>query len=452
MKEPSAWQSQMTEPTSASRGLGSLLIGYREGSRLVWAGKVSRGRGLTESSLRKLRTELEVLEQKESPFDPKPPGWLGRNAHWVKPRLVVEVSFFEWTEGGQLRHASLEGFRPDKSPDEVVREIPAAPPAPPLKRPGTHRGPSAVIFPKLGITKLDLARFYRDICEWALPHLRRRPLTLVQCVHPISRADALRSQCRFLHHTSADNRFAPASVPRVLIPELKKLGEYLWIDSLESLIALLDGEVIEFHAWNAEVDDVEHPDRIVLDLDPGEGVGFSKVVAAAHLVRSALEELGLESWPKTTGGKGLHISVPFRPELSWDDAFAFSRRLVQAIAASSPGFTTSFAKARRAGQILLDYKRNYRTSIAVAGFSVRARPDAPVAMPLAWREVSSKLRADEWTVKSVGRRLARLREDPWDRYWRSRQRLTVQMKQTLSQADYKPRAAPSSAFLASKAL
>jgi bifunctional non-homologous end joining protein LigD len=166
----------------------------------------------------------------------------------------------------------------------------------------------------------------------------------------------------------------------------------------------------------------------VLDLDPGDDVPWQDVIEAAHLVRARLKGLGLESWPKTTGGKGPHLHVPFEPELCWDDVFAFSRAFAESLAASERGFTTSFNKADREGRILIDYKRNYGTSIAIAAFSPRARPHAPVAVPVSWREVTRKLEPDGWTVQNLGRRLARQRTDPWAGYWSAKQRLTGILK------------------------
>lgn len=403
-----------TDPTDVSSGLvGSLLIGHYEDGRLVWAGKVSRGHGFTRKFLLELRAKLNALEQKQSPFDPKPPGWLGRNAHWVRPQLVVEVSFSEWTKSGQLRHPTVEGFRDDKTPPEVRREEPVHNP---------------IAFPRAKLSRTDLLEFHESVSRWSLPHLLGRPLTLVRCPRSVSEDDALRSQCEFIKHTAAFNRWAPPVVPRVNVRELKKIGEYLYVDGLPALLALVAGGIIELHAWNATVADLERPDRIVLDLDPGDDVPWDDVIEAAHLVRARLKAVGLECWPKTTGGKGLHLHVPFERELGWDDVFAFSRVFAESLAARERGFTTSFNKADRPGRILIDYKRNYRTSIAIAAFSPRARPHAPVAVPVSWREVTPRLRPDAWTVRNLGKRLARLRTDPWAGYWTAKQRLTGVLK------------------------
>jgi bifunctional non-homologous end joining protein LigD len=344
---------------------------------------------------------------------------IGENAHWVDPRLVVEVSFAEWTRGGHVRHATIEGLRDDKPAREVVREVVR-------ERPAREK----VIFPAVGLTRADLVSFYEDIAAWAMPHIERRPMTLVRCHQPITRDDALRSACKFLRHTSSSQP-GFAGVPRIHIPEQKKVGEYLYVDSPQSLATIIAGGALELHVWNARVDDVEHPDRVVFDLDPGDGVGWDDVVAVARRVRTHLASLGLASWPRTTGGKGLHVVVPFGRGPTWDEAYAWSRTVAEALAATDRALTTDFDKAHRADKILIDYKRNYRGAIAVAGFSTRARPTAPVAVPIAWREVTSRLRPDQWTVTNLRHRLARLRADPWADYWSCQQTLTTVMARSL---------------------
>jgi bifunctional non-homologous end joining protein LigD len=216
----------------------------------------------------------------------------------------------------------------------------------------------------------------------------------------------------------------PELVPRVRIAEQEKLGEYLVIDSLPALLAIINGYIVELHTWNSTVDDLERPDRLVFDLDPAPDVGWRQVVAAALRLRARLRSVGLQSWVKTTGGKGLHVVVPVAPERSWDECFAFSRAFAEALARQAPDtFTVAFERARRTGKVLLDYKRNHRTSIAVAPFSTRARPNAPVSVPIAWRELRTLSGSDAFTVENLRARLRTLRVDPWAGYFRSRQRL-----------------------------
>jgi bifunctional non-homologous end joining protein LigD len=183
--------------------------------------------------------------------------------------------------------------------------------------------------------------------------------------------------------------------------------------------------VIEIHAWNALVEDVEHPDRIVFDIDPGDGVAWKAVVGAARRLRVILREHNLEAWVKTTGGNGLHVVVPFRAEHRWDDVFEFSREIAERMADEDRLYITSFDRARRRGRILIDYKRNYRTSIAVAAFSMRAKPDGAMSVPVKWEELSRISGGNAWTVENIEARLRRSKVDPWKEYWSCRQRLVL---------------------------
>jgi len=409
-----------TDPEGSRSGVGSLLVGYYENDALRFAGKVGTGRGWTARFSEQLRQRLEEIEQKTTPFKPRPPGWLGKNAHWVAPSLVVEVSFAQWTSGGHVRHPTLLGFRDDKSPTEVVREQ-EVPQSPPATKPKTE---SRLLFPRIHVGTRDLVELYSRIADLALPHVINRPLTLVRVKSAITREDALRTQAGFVHHTSKDQAFVGDAVPLIRIKEQKKIGEYRYVDSAEALIALVESGVVEWHTWNACVGDVEHPDRVVFDLDPGEGVEWKTLVGAARSLRSLLERDGLASWVKTTGGKGLHVVVPFQPEHGWDEVFEFSKAVAGRLAARDAKlYTLSFDRADRDGKVLIDYKRNYRTSIAVAAFSTRARPAAPLSVPVSWAELGRMGASDRWTVANIEERLKRQKVDPWEEYWTARQRL-----------------------------
>jgi bifunctional non-homologous end joining protein LigD len=407
-----------TDPEGSRSGIGSMLIGYYEGNALRFAGKVGTGRGWGDTFGRKLRTQLESMESKTPSFDPPPRGWLGKNAHWVRPRLVAEIEFAEWTGDGKIRHPSLQGFRKDKKPADVVREV-AVDVAPPEM-------PNQIVYPKIDVGIRELVELYSDIAEWALPHVKGRPLTLVRMRAPISKPDALRSQAAFVHHTARDQKFVSDAVPRMSIREKKKTGEYRYVESVESLVALIEAGVVEWHVWNALVDDVERPDRVVFDIDPGDGVPWSRVVAAARRLRAMLRGRDLESWVKTTGGKGLHVVVPFRREHHWDDVFEFARAISEQLAGDDPDqYTTVFDKRQRTGKVLIDYKRNYRTSIAVAGFSLRARPNGAMSVPVKWEGLARLGSGDAFTVANIRDRLRRLRADPWQDYWKAKQRLRL---------------------------
>jgi bifunctional non-homologous end joining protein LigD len=284
--------------------------------------------------------------------------------------------------------------------------------------------PERVLYPKLGLRKRDLVQFYADIADWILPHVRGRPLTLVRCEHGASKPDALRSECQFLRHTSGWHRWVPASVHREQIPEQQKCGEYLVIQSAADLLAIVNGDILELHVWNATIDHLEQPDRLVFDLDPAPDVPWSDVIAAALFVRIRLRDLGLESFVKTTGGKGLHVTVPLRPEQGWDACFAFARRFAQGLARAVPDtFTATFARGARRAKVLVDYKRNHRAAVAVAAFSTRARPEATVSVPLSWDELPREPKPDRWTVRNLREHLQTRGADPWEEYWRCSQSL-----------------------------
>ena len=286
--------------------------------------------------------------------------------------------------------------------------------------------PDYLVFPRGRFRKQEIIDFYVEHGDVVLPHVIGRPLTLVRRKGAITRDDALRSQSVFVRHAPRDQKWAAPWLPRMQIAETKKVGEYLYVDSLRALLALINADVIEWHVWNAKVDDVEHPDRVVFDIDPGDGVTWPTLVAAAKRVRDAMRAIDLESWVKTTGGKGLHVVVPFRPEHSWELVFEFSRLAAEAISRAEPEvYTLSFDRDQRAGRILIDYKRNYRTSIAVAGYSMRARPHGTLSVPLRWSELREDAEPIEWRLSAVRDRLARLKTDPWKGYWTSRQRLPL---------------------------
>jgi bifunctional non-homologous end joining protein LigD len=267
--------------------------------------------------------------------------------------------------------------------------------------------PDRVIYPDLGISKIQLVRYYERIGEWILPHVIGRPLTLVHC------PAGLTAPCNYLKHAKA---WGPAALRRVQIQEKTKVGEYLVADSIEGVVSLAQMGIVEIHTWNSTADNIEHPNRLVWDLDPGPEVSWKQVVKAAQLVRSVLETLDLTSWVKTTGGRGLHVVVPLKPRQTVPACLEFSRAVSEAIAQTDPAtYTTKFAKTGRERKILIDYLRNNRTNTSVCALSPRARPAATVSMPLDWSDLDEP--PERWTLVTVPRRLARLRRDPWKQYW-----------------------------------
>jgi bifunctional non-homologous end joining protein LigD len=402
---------------------------------------------------RELRKKLNALETKSCPFEPPPTG-PDRLAHWAKPELVAQVKFGEWTSDGKVRHSVFLGLREDKEAREVVMEKEkaisgaarissggsaqvssggAAPSRPPPARGRSGGGgkharvdvagvsisnPDRVLYPKVGVSKLDLARYYESVEKWILPHVVGRPLSLVRCPKGLTgEPDA----CFYMKHSEV---WAPPALRRVWIKEKTKRGQYLVIENLAGVIALAQMDCLEIHTWNSLADDVEGPNRLVFDLDPGPAVPFHQVIEAARLVRASLESLELESFVKNTGSNGLHVVVPLAKPTTWEEGLEFTRQLSLVLVRSRPDrYTVDIPKAGREKKILIDFLRNVRGSTSVAAFSSRARDNASVSVPLAWDELSPKVPSDHFTVQNLPQRLARLRRDPWAGYAKTKQRL-----------------------------
>jgi bifunctional non-homologous end joining protein LigD len=262
-----------------------------------------------------------------------------------------------------------------------------------------------VVYPSQGVTKRDLALFYESIADRILPHLAGRPTSLVRCPEGVDK------ECFYQKHSGLS---VPENIRRVKIREKKKVGDYLVVDTLPALISLVQIGILEIHTWNSVADRLEQPDRVVFDLDPAPDVPWTRVVAAARLVRKLLEGVGLESFVKTTGGKGLHVVAPIARGVGWDDFKAFSKAVVEAMERDEPdAYTTNPIKLRRKGKIFLDYLRNGRGATFIAPYSPRARPGAPVALPISWDELAHGVDPATFTSETVPRRLVSLREDPW---------------------------------------
>jgi DNA ligase D len=275
--------------------------------------------------------------------------------------------------------------------------------------------PDKVLYPEQGITKRDLAEYAIAVADWMLPHVARRPITLVRC--PTGR----QKKCFYQRHAGSG---VPSELSEVEISGFEESGAYLYITDVKGLVALVQMGVLEIHPWNARADRPERPDRVVFDLDPGEGLAFEDVVAGAHEVRARLSDLGLVSFAKTTGGKGLHVVVPIERRHEWPDVKRFARSLAEAIAADAPTrYLTRISIAERRGRIFIDYLRNDPTSTAVAPYSTRSRVNAPVATPVTWDEVTPRLDPARFTIRTVPERLRGLNADPWADIDRIRQRL-----------------------------
>jgi bifunctional non-homologous end joining protein LigD len=273
--------------------------------------------------------------------------------------------------------------------------------------------PDRIIYPQLEFSKLDLARYYERVGDLILPHLIDRPLTLVHC------PDGLNSACNYLRHSKL---WGPKTLRRVKIKEKTKVGDYMVADDVEGVISLAQMGVVEIHTWNSTTKDIERPNRLVWDFDPGPNIAWKDVVKAAKAIRALLETLGLQSWLKTTGGHGLHVVAPLVPDRPWDECLDFTRAVASTLAATDPAlYTITFAKQGRESKILIDYLRNNRTNTSVCAFSARAREAGTVSMPIAWSKLTTRLKVEAFTVETVGKKAA---VDPWRDYWKTRQRIS----------------------------
>lgn len=432
-----------TEPSGSRSHFGALLLAvHDERGRLSYSGKV--GTGFTARSLAELAKKLRPLERRDPPLDDPPRGAEARRAHWVTPRLVAEVEFTGFTEDGRLRHPSFRGLREDKPTRDVSLETAAPADDAPAKRAPAKRAPKKrapvendvfsgpsqvrltnpdrVLYPEVGITKRDLAEYYVRVAERMLPHVRNRPLTLVRC--PQGRA----KQCFYQKHALAG---MPKAIRPIPIEEKGKTAQYTAIDDLAGLVSLVQFGTLEVHIWGAHADLPERPDLLVFDLDPDTGLAWSRVVEAALLVRHHLQALGLESYVKTTGGKGLHVVLPIVRRSDWDEVHAFCQAVANTIVEEQPNaYVSTMSKAKRKNKVFIDHFRNARGATAIAPYSSRARPGAPVAVPVEWSALET-LRPQTLTVTRVPEHLQAEKRDPWQGFFELKQSITKKMKRSV---------------------
>jgi len=452
-----------TDPKGSRSGFGALLLGvHDEHGQLKYAGNV--GTGFDEKTLAAIKARLDKLASSSNPFHALPRSVKG---HWVEPKLVGEVSFTEWTGDGHLRHPVFHALRTDKDPRTIVHEVaahgdevekaldseasekhsgrlekPSKAPAkvtkaatnaaaktaviPAENTAGKDAGkparktssikvsnPGRVIDPSTGLTKLDLVEFYERVAEHLLPHLKGRPVSLVRGPAGIDK------QLFFQRHPDT-----------LKIPGVRQLEPSLWaghpglmeISTTGAIVAAAQFNVIEVHTWNAKSDAIEKPDRIIFDLDPGEGVEWRQMVEAAQLAKALFDELKLKSFLKTSGGKGLHVVVPLAPRDDWDTVYDFSARIVTQLAKTIPQrFVDKSGPKNRVGKIFVDYLRNSKGATTASAFSARARPGMGVSVPVLWDELTALTSSDQWTIANIGDRLAAVNSDPWTGYHRVRQ-------------------------------
>lgn len=400
-----------TERSTGAHDFGSLVLGYHgESGELQCAGHV--GTGWDERARKDLYQRMVAIETTSPPEGLTLRGrgrWASRGAgivHWVRPKLVAEVRFGEWTPEGAIRHASFQGLRADKPARQIVRERATS-----GKQVDTRIGKlrithaDRVIDTSTGLTKLDLVRYYESMAERILPHLKGRPVALLRA------PEGLGGDMFFQKH--ADRRLVPGD------------SAFIEVSSETALIQAVQMNVMEFHTWNAKVHKLDRPDRLIFDLDPGEGVEWPHVREAATLVHALLDELGLRNWLKTSGGKGLHVVVPIASRLDWASVKDFSHAVVAHLARTIPSrFVAKSGPKNRVGRIFVDYLRNGEGQTTVAAFSARARPGLGVSMPLAWDQLNELQRSAQWTIATARDYLSFARDDPWADYWACKQTLT----------------------------
>ncbi|TMJ01469.1 MAG: DNA ligase D [Alphaproteobacteria bacterium] len=413
--------------------VGALVLGYYDNGSLKYAGR--SGTGYTMETARDVWKKLQPLRRDKPAFGALPQEERGRKGIWVEPKRVAEITFRGWTAQGHIRHAVFKGLREDKSASEVVRERPM-PTKPKAKSAGRAKpakaGPSPrktaakssddgavkfthpdrIYWTDVEITKQQLADYYTSVWDYMAPHVVQRPMALVRCPEGVG------GQCFFQKHAAAG--LVSERIRR------KRDGhgeELIYIDDLDGLLTLVQAGVLEIHVWGSTIDDIEHCNRIVFDLDPGDDVPWAAVNRAARELRERLGDLKLKSFVKTTGGKGLHVVLP-TDGTPWDEAKDFAHAMVLAMAADAPDrYVTKMTKSIRGGKIFLDYLRNGRGATAIVAYSTRARAGATVSAPVSWDELGPKLTPNKFTVLNIGKRLASLKKDPWADIGKVKQRL-----------------------------
>ncbi|WEK51683.1 MAG: DNA ligase D [Candidatus Kaistia colombiensis] len=410
--------------TTSRRAIGSLVLGVHEDGALQPVGRV--GTGFSARIAEDLFLTLERMRVSASPFGRPLTAEEGRQVRFVRPELVVEVEFRAWTADGHLRHASFRGLREDKLADEITRERATMDEKPSRKSPATAEPPRSsvklthpdrVYWPDAGVTKQGLADYYAEVWPYIAPFITHRPLSLLRCPSGITGEQFFQK-----------NAWKGLNEAIVLVddPATKAVEHLISIRDLDGLIALVQSAVLEIHPWGSTIDHWEKPDMIIMDLDPGEGVLWQRVIEAAQEVRQRLVDAGLAAFVKTSGGKGLHVVAPLTPKAEWPAVKAFSKGLADALASDSPDhYVATITKAKRPGKILIDYLRNQRGQTAVAPYSTRARPGAPVSVPLAWDELSPAIGPAFFTVLNLPIRLASLGTDPWADFRKAAQPLEV---------------------------
>ncbi|MFY2763502.1 DNA ligase D [Arenimonas sp. MALMAid1274] len=420
-----------TAPQRSRTGLGSLMLALREGRGWRYVGRV--GTGMDEATLKDLRRRLEAMKQDAPVLElPAHVPLSSRAITWVRPTLVVEVAHRGWGKEGLLRQASFLRERLDKSGGADDAAPAKARSARVAAKPGKASGkgkaaepaksrltsPDRVVFKSPRLTKRDVADYYATVAPWLLPGIVGRPLSVLRA------PDGVPGETFFQKHGGPG--FGDAVHAIDVREKSGRRQPYLAIDDADGLLALVQMNALEFHPWGAHSGHLEEPERIVFDLDPGPGVGWKAILAAARAVRDQLAELGLESFPLLSGGKGVHVIVPLARGHDWDHAKSFAEAIARLLALREPGaYVATASKQRRQGRIFIDWLRNGRGATSIAAWSLRARPGAAVAMPVRWQDLSRLTGADHFRLPAARRRAATLKAHPWGDYSALDQHLPV---------------------------
>ncbi|AWH23648.1 DNA ligase D [Stenotrophomonas sp. YAU14D1_LEIMI4_1] len=390
-----------TAPKGSRVGFGSLLLATPDGGGLRYVGRV--GTGFDDASLKRLGSVLAPLAVKTPVLElPAHVPLRASSVRWVKPQVVAEVAFRGWGKEGLLRQASFKRLRSDKGKQDLGVAQPAA------ARDDTAVAishPERVVYPRQKLSKGDVADYYRQMARWILPEIATRPLSLLRCPDGVGKA------CFFQKHHGPGLGDAVHAVP---LQQKSGREDYVYIDDARGLLQLVQMNTLELHPWGATVDDPEHPDRLVFDLDPGDGVSWAQVKTGARDVRDRLLQVGLQSFVRLSGGKGVHVVVPLQPKADWEQAKAFCEAFALAMVLEQPErYVATMSKAKRSGVIFIDWLRNTRGATSVCSWSLRARDSAGVAVPLRWDELARVSAADAFPMAKALARAKRLKVDPW---------------------------------------
>ena len=390
-----------------TKAIGALLLGYYKNEKFTYAGKV--GTGYSRTLAKEIYQHLIPLQIRTSPFQEKV-GRGRRDYIFVKPELLCEISFIEWTPDGHIRHASFKGLREDKNPKRVVEEIPkpieqvpkGVKPRSTSKEEVSYRGvkithPARMVFPDTNITKGDVAEYYDRVAPLMVPFVRSRLISLLRCT------DGIGGECFFQRNPMqgmGDEVYAKS------LTHKGKKHTYLYVQNEVGLLQLVQMGTIEFHAWQSSILTQGKPDQIIFDLDPDAGVPFEAVKLAAQDIRNRLKRLGLVSFPRLSGGKGIHVVAPIKPEHGWEEIKEFSRGFAETMVREIPGaYVSNMSKKKRSGKIFVDFFRNDFSATAIVPFSLRARAGAPIAWPVSWADLKKYTTASAIQLHTIDAKL-----------------------------------------------